>query len=99
MRRFTIVIAVLLSAVFGADAALAQAKVMPRVNNPNVMKQVRPKQVKILPKMIPPSTALTIALQQTPGAKPLNVTLKNKVYVVKLLDGNKVRMLRIPATP
>lgn len=99
MRRFTFVIAVLLSAVFAADAALAQARVVPRVNNPAVMKQVRPKQIKILPKVIPPSVALARAMAQAPGAKGLDVKLKGQVYVVKLLQGNKVKQLRIPATP
>lgn len=100
MRKLKFMLAIVLSTFVGVEVASAQVKVQPRVNITNAGK-ARVKPVKILPRIIPPSVALARAIQMNPGAKGLNVTLapNNKVYMVKLLQGNKVKLLRIPAAP
>jgi hypothetical protein len=107
MRKLLAVIAVALTALFGAEAAVAQVKIVPKVNAAGKVKPIKPakqariKTVKPNVIFIPPSTAAGRAQQMVPNGKILNVKLNSKknLYMVKVLEGNSVRVLQIPATP
>jgi hypothetical protein len=103
MRKFLAVIAVALTALFGAEAAVAQVKIVPKVNTVKAKpaQKARIKTVKPNVIFIPPSTAAIRAQQMVPNGKVLNVKLNSKkgIYMVKVLEGSAVRVLQIPAAP
>jgi uncharacterized membrane protein YkoI len=47
--------------------------------------------------MIRPREAVQIALDANPGAKPLGVQRRGRLYIVKLKQGNRIIRVRIDA--
>jgi uncharacterized membrane protein YkoI len=88
MRRIRVIAAILAAAMLAAAPASAQDNNQ-NYRNPNVGEQP------VI--MIRPREAVRIALDATPGAKPLGVRLRGSLYIVKLKQGNRIIRVRIDA--
>ncbi len=88
MRRIQVIAALLAAAMLAATPASAQVEDQ-FYRNPNVGRQrgivIRPRE------------AVRIALEAVPGAKPLGVRLRGRLYIVRLKQGNRIIRVRIDA--
>lgn len=87
MRRIRVIAAMLAAAMLVAAPASAQDNNQ-NYRNPNVEQPAM---------MIRPREAVRIALDATPGAKPLGVRLRGRLYIVRLKRGNRIMQVRIDA--
>ena len=87
MRRIRVIAAMLAAAMLAAAPASAQDNDQ-NYRNPNVGEQ------RVI---IRPREAVRIALDANPGAKPLGVQRRGRLYIVRLKRGNRIMQVRIDA--
>ena len=95
MRKFFLIAAVMLTAGSGVADAVAQVRLPPARAQQYQPPRIRRVPSVQIPLLIPPSAALSAAMRAAPGAKPLGVTQRGPLYIVKLKQGNTVRRVRV----
>ena len=88
MNKYIAIAILALTAVFAADAAMAQARLQVNPGAPKVRQAP-----KVL--ILPPSAALKRAMGQVPGSQALSVRPRGGAYIVKLKKGGNIIQLNV----